>query len=232
MALASAVAAVDGVTAGKRATLKGFIGASALAESQDIKLWEVCSALADGASRDGDKLLYRTLSVIAKYVTPWGILVLLGFGLFQAIQTAKATATGFMGLMKKALSFLGPLKEIGTFVSGLFHDKHMDDDPGASLEAIKMILSANVPLFGVVLSTFEQNVTPVKKDARSITNQLNGGGYDKYQMGTIAYDGELDIAYDYDGNEVDQDQLQPGDVIYDGNRRALKVDADGDLVPV
>lgn len=230
MSLAAAVAAADGANAGKRATLKGFIGASALCESQGIKLYEVCDALADGATRNGDQLLYRTLGTMAKWLSPWGILVILGFGLYQSIQTAKATAAGFMGLVKKALSFLAPLKEVGTFISGLFTDKEMDDDPAASLEGLKMLISAQVPMFGIIMTTFGESVKPAK-DQRSINRQLGGGGYDQ-QMATIAYDGELDVVYDSSGNEVDDDNIRPGDIVYDGDNNAYRVDAEGDLVPV
>lgn len=135
--------------------------------------------------------------------------------------------------MKKALAFLSPLKEIGSFVSGLFHDKQLDDDPAASLNAVSMILSANVPMFGVVLESFKEAVVPAKKDGtRSITNQLGAGGYDRYQMATQAYDGELDIAYDSNGTQLDLDNAQPGDRVYDRHGVAYDVDDDGDLVPV
>jgi len=231
MALAAAIAAVDGTSAAKRGVLKGLQGAAMLLEQQEISTSDALSALASGSTRTGDQILFRTLSVLTKYLTPWGVLLLLGLGLYQAVQTASASATAFLSLVKRSLAFIAPLNVIKEAVGRIFKDEKLEEDPATGLSGIATLVATEVPLFGIMVRGLEQ-VTPIKSDVyqtqRSIEPQLGAGGYD------IAYDGDsfVDIAYDRSGHELDMDSLEEGDIVYDNDGGKYKVDTDGDLVPV
>jgi hypothetical protein len=230
LALAASIAAVDGATAAQRGTLKGLQGAAMLLESQNISTSDALEALARGATRTGDQILLKVLSVLIRYLTPWGVLLLLSFGLYQAVQTAKASATGFMALVKRVLGFVAPLQAIRKTVGKIFEDGEMEADPATGLAGIATLVASTVPLFGIMVNSLAsapptKDETSVYHRARTLTPQLGRGGYD------IAYDGELDIAYDNEGDELDMDSLVAGDIVFDVKGNRYEVDAEGDLVP-
>lgn len=230
LALAASIAAVDGATAAQRATLKGFQGAAMLMEPQGISTAQALEAMAAGSTRTGDQILFKVLAVLTKYLTPWGVLLILGFGLYQAVQTAKASATGFMNLVKRALAFVSPLNAIRSAVGKVFNDATMEEDPATGLAGVATLAASATPLFGIMMNSFAgltAKDTTVSSNVRTLTPQLGAGGYD------IAYDGEeVDIAYDSTGAELDMDSLEPGDIVYDAGGSKYEVDRDGDLVPV
>lgn len=228
LALAASIAAVDGATAAQRGVLKGLQGAATLLEAQNISTADALEALSKGATRTGDQLLFKVLSVLARYLTPWGVLLLIGFGLYQAIQTAKASATGFMSLVKRALSFAAPLQSIRSAIGKVFNDAEQEADPATGLVGVATLAASAVPVFGIMVNSFAA-ASPKDETSvnyRTITPQLKHGGYD------IAYDGELDIAYDANGGRVNMEALKAGDLVYDAGGQGYEVDNNGDLVPV
>jgi hypothetical protein len=243
MSLAAAIAASDGANAAQRGIIKGLTGATRLLESQSLSLSDALKAMSEGATRTGDKVLLKVLGLLTQWLTPWGVLLLLSLGLYQAVQTAKASATGFMTMVKKALSFVSPLSAIKATVGKVFSDKggtifndtELEGDPATGLMGIATLAASGEPLFGLMIKGLEAIIpakdeydTSTSVNYRTIQPQLGAGGYDR----DVAYDEAPDVVYDADGKDVSNEDLDVGDFVYDEDGNEYKIDAEGDLVPM
>jgi hypothetical protein len=241
LALAQAIARRETGTAAKRAVLKSLVGAGAILKDNDITLDEALDALSEGTNDLGSKTFLKTISVLTKFLTPWGALFLLVLGIYQAIQTARGSATGFMTLVNKMLSFATPIQAFKAAVGKIFQDAAVENDPATGLSGVATLLAAEVPLLGIMIRSLESSVaTPSAKDnqllfnrtSRTLNSHLGPGGYDAHADYPESYDVEDndEPMFDEQGTEMEVSDIEPGDIAYDAEGNRYVVDGNLDFV--
>ena len=137
IALQGAVRSSGSLSEVKTAILKSLIEIGAISESQDVATWEILDALAHMSPSKGQRLLFNTLSTLSKYLSDWGVVMILTLGFYQTVQTARATAAGFTTMVDKLLSFAFPGITIGKALAGVtgkvFKDAAQDGEDRKSV---------------------------------------------------------------------------------------------------
>lgn len=235
LALAGVVASSEAATATQRGITKSCAAIASISETSGISAAQILLALSEGATRNGDRILYKTIGTLASYLSPWGVLVIVGLGLYQSVQTAKATASSFLNIVKKALSFtsLGTAFTAAKGVVGrFFNDEAAEADPANALMGLSTLVATEVPIFGMILrSLSETTAAPTKDGPRSWKTVTAAGGYDaRLVPDEDEEDADEDTVFDADGNELDGDELSVGDIVYDEDGNAYRIaDEDGNL---
>lgn len=210
LALRNAVRSSGGLSEAKTAILKSLIEIGAISETQDVATWEILDALAHGSASRGQKLLFNTMSTLSKYLSDWGVMMILTLGFYQTVQTARATAAGFTTMVDKLLSFAFPGITIGkalaTATGRVFKDAAQDGDPATGLTGIANLARIEVPLFGVMLQAYETiapaQLNPVKGDIsydhnnRTVSRIMPSAGYDTNVPLNYDEGDQEDVSYD------------------------------------
>lgn len=233
-ALGNAISAIDASTATKRGLLKTAQGIAAVAERNDIEHHEILEALSDGSQTAGGKMFYKSLAVLTRWLTPWGVLALLVFGFYQAIQTARGAAGAFVKMIQNMLSFVAPAASIGKAVGEaggrlfgkFFKDASAEADPATGLAGLAQLIAVEVPMLGMMMRSYETTAPgsmPIGKG--DLYTAPDAGGRALFtQEFDEDDDAQVDIAYDEEGDEVDIEDAEVGDVVYDGAGNAFAVD--------
>lgn len=216
--------------------VKSIAGAAALADYAGLPPSQVLQALADGTPNKIHKAYYQVQATLCTYMTPLGVLVLTGLGLFQAFQTARAAASNFSTLVKKATGVFSAMwntfrQSMPGPVGQFFMDAEKDSEPADALQGVLNLVAVEVPAFGVMLKgieTFMPVQSVVKGDVAYDTPPMvarlsTGNVYDTSSTDDATlYDEAGDVAYD----------IGPGDTVYDADGDAYVVQEDGSLESV
>jgi hypothetical protein len=156
LALSQAMSDSQGNSAAKRGLLKGVTGIAYAADDANVPLCDILQAYAAGTSRQGDKILMETLSVMTHFLTSWGVLALLALSFYTLAQAASGLAKKLWGGLKKIVSMLSPVGALKEITAKIFHDEAAEADPSTAIALVGSMIAARVPMFGIMTSALSQ----------------------------------------------------------------------------
>jgi hypothetical protein len=150
-ALERAASVARQIAAPRRLLLDGVEGAAVMAENQGVRTCELFKALRAGSESKGRVLLFGVLESITRYTTDWGALVLILFGLYQAMQAAAAIASWFKNLVSKfgtAFSTFAAAEKVLMFDTA----GGGDGDAAVAMKTVGGLIIAENPIAGVLMA--------------------------------------------------------------------------------
>jgi len=174
----------------KSAVLKAICHFAAKQKRLDISLADFLTALNEGLTNKGDQLLTKTLAVLTRYLSSWGVMAILVFSLVMLIDKGVGAAQKFFAWVKGLSAVISPIAGLRTAAASVFLDESSNADPAQSIAVIATVVSAEVPLFGTLLA-----LAP-KLSAQDVDYRMPGVG--EHVRRDVAYDEDLnDEALDH-----------------------------------
>jgi hypothetical protein len=197
-------------------TIQGFTQATRLADARKIPIGRCLTAMGEGATSTGDRIMLKVVGSIAGLITSWGVLLLLGFGIYQAVQAAESTWAKLLEVGKAAFDlFAHPLETIaGWFGAG----KKSDGEIKLAVETAATLAASAVPEFGVIYGLLSRTMSP-KKDV------VGGSVHDHLNFGAVPVRGTNFTQVDEE--EDHEDEIR--DYGVDVAKAALAAGADPDV---
>jgi hypothetical protein len=218
------IAASDQALDQEDLTIQGFQQAARVAESRRVSIGKCLTAMGNGTSGMGDKIMLKTVGILATYLSSWGVIVIISFGLYQLVQAAEAAFAKVMEIGKSAVKlFAHPVET----VLGWFSDNTKSDGELKLLVETGATLAATaVPEFGVIYGFISRAFGKSDRVGGNIHDTLNFGAVPVRASNFVEVDEDTDHEQeirDY-GVEVAQAALATGadkDVFRDALRDIL-----------
>jgi len=201
--LSAVISQLDNAGGAKRAVLRTLVATAAIAKKTEISTSEIFDALAEGTSALGERLLFKTLCVLTRYLSAWGALAILTLGLYQLTQATSATVKWFFSKLRMIAGIGGQLSTVATAFAGIFHDQGAEQDPAPALKLVTRMVTAEIPMIGGILSIFEAADASDMGDPLPITHDT----YDQREGEDD--DGEEEGSSDFNPYDPQQDTLEP-----------------------
>jgi hypothetical protein len=153
--LSAALTRVNADQSAKRAALKSLTAIASITKDNGISTSEMCLALGEGSTATGEQLMFKTVGVMSRFLSAWGVLAILTLGIYQLAQTSSSTVSWLWGKVRSAAGLVTSLSPITSAFSGLFHDATNEGNPAEGLSFVAKIIAAELPMVGGIFSIFE-----------------------------------------------------------------------------
>lgn len=223
MSMQASLASVEAEVAGKTGALNMVTTIATISDKQDFDLGDVLDAYALGAKSKGDKILCKVLSASYNFVGPWVTLTIYAFGVFSIVRNIGTLAGKLWGVIKGVVTLFDPshlISNIWAKVRAIFSDGSNDGITDV-MKQLPNMLGVVAPSFTMIYNMLSSALGDVESD-----NALRPAGSRANAMIVSPEAGGFDIAYDADGEKVDNEDLDPGDIAYDEKGNAHVYDGE------